>query len=287
MSILTAPGDRAAPPAPRREALMARLLPPQVVTVESFGPWQGDWRHVLHPAEARVVAAAGEKRRQDFASVRECARRAMRTLGVPPAPLLPGPRGEPGWPPGTVGAMTHCTGYRAAALARAGAGIAAVGIDAEPHARLSADVLEMVAGRREQDRLTALDGLWPQVSWGCLLFSVKEAVFKAWYPLALSELGFLEAEVDLWPDPGDCRTGGFTVEVTRPGPFASLAGRWRLAQGLVATATAVAASAVTETPAVSPVSATTSGYDSAIGPPARSPAILPPLLWPIGPLLKG
>ncbi|MFI6662096.1 4'-phosphopantetheinyl transferase [Streptomyces sp. NPDC050523] len=219
---------------------MASLLPPQVVARESFGEWEDDWRRALFPVEARVVDRAMDKRRREFAGVRVQARRALRVLGVPPVPLVPGPRGEPAWPPGIVGAMTHCTGYRAAAVARAEGGVAAVGIDAEPHARLSPEVLEMVAGARERDRLRLLAGSRPEVSWGCLLFSAKETVFKAWYPLARSELGFLEAEVDLWPD-GDGRAGGFTAAVARDGPFAAVSGRWRIARGVVATALAVRA----------------------------------------------
>lgn len=36
------------------------------------------------------------------------------------------------WPDGVVGSMTHCDGYRAAAVAHAGE-VLGVGIDAEPH----------------------------------------------------------------------------------------------------------------------------------------------------------
>ncbi|MFC9537095.1 4'-phosphopantetheinyl transferase [Streptomyces sp. NPDC056975] len=219
--------------------LMGSLLPAHVVARESFGPWAGDWRQALFPAEARIVEAAGDTRRREFTGVRMCARQAMRALQVPPVPMLPGPRGEPGWPPGIVGAMTHCRGYRAAALSRVGAGVAAVGIDAETRVRLSADVLDMVAGTRERSRLAALTRRWPQVSWSCLLFSVKESVFKAWYPLARCELGFLEAEVRLWPDPGGTHAGGFTADLTRPGPFSSVAGRWLLARGVALTALTV------------------------------------------------
>ncbi|MFF1745005.1 MULTISPECIES: 4'-phosphopantetheinyl transferase family protein [Streptomyces] len=220
---------------------MASLLPPQVVAMESFGEWEGDWRRALFPVEARVVDKAMDKRRREFAGVRVLARRSLRVLGVSPVPLVPGARGEPGWPPGVVGAMTHCTGYRAAAAARAEAGVAAVGIDAEPHARLSAEALEMVAGPSEHDHLKLLSERWPEVSWGCLLFSAKEAVFKAWYPLARCELGFLEAEVELWADHD--RAGGFNAAVSRPGPFTAVSGRWRIARGVVATAVTVDATA--------------------------------------------
>src|ERR1700761_6826280 len=85
----------------------------------------------LFPAERACVGAARERRRSEYATVRLCARQAMHRLGLPPSPVLSGPRGEPLWPDGVVGSMTHCEGYRGAVLARAGEYLA-VGIDAEP-----------------------------------------------------------------------------------------------------------------------------------------------------------
>ncbi|HEY3692789.1 MAG TPA: hypothetical protein VGL46_21300 [Pseudonocardiaceae bacterium] len=46
--------------------------------------------------------------------------------------MVPGERRKPVWPPGVVGSLTHCTGYRAAAVAHR-RGVLTVGIDAEPH----------------------------------------------------------------------------------------------------------------------------------------------------------
>ena len=51
--------------------------------------------------------------------------------------------------------MTHCEGYRAAALVRAG-DLASLGIDAEPHAPLPEGVLAAVALPTEADRLRRL-----------------------------------------------------------------------------------------------------------------------------------
>ncbi|MFD8597309.1 4'-phosphopantetheinyl transferase [Kitasatospora sp. NPDC059646] len=225
------------PPAPA--LLLASLLPPHVVAVESFGARGGDWRAGLHPAEIRAMAHAGDKRRREFGEVRVRARQALEALGEPPVALLPGPRGEPRWPRGVVGSMTHCTGYRAAAVARRADGTAGLGVDAEPHAPLADGVLEMVADPAERDHLAALALLRPDVCWGRVLFSVKEAIFKAWYPLARRELDFLEARVRLSVDPGPDPAGGFRATVTVPGPLPTAAGRWRIARGVVASAVEV------------------------------------------------
>ena len=75
----------------------------------------------LFPAEAAIVARAVERRKDEFATIRRCARTALAELGVPAGPILPGVRGAPVWPAGIVGSMTHCVGYRAAAVARSAA----------------------------------------------------------------------------------------------------------------------------------------------------------------------
>jgi len=99
---------------------------------------------VLLPAEEAAVAAAGAKRRTEFAAVRACARRALTNAGLPAGPIPRSQSGAPIWPSGVVGSMTHCKGYRACAIGRAEA-FGAIGIDAEPHEPLPGGVLLMVA----------------------------------------------------------------------------------------------------------------------------------------------
>jgi 4'-phosphopantetheinyl transferase EntD len=148
---------------------------------------------------------------------------------VPAVAIPAGERGAPGWPPGIVGAITHCDGYRAAIVARAEA-YASVGLDAEPGDPLPAGVLDIVSLPAERDQLS---GLPAGVAWDRLLFSAKESVYKAWYPLARRWLDFTECRLDLRPD------GTFAARVLVDGPLAGLTGRWRVAHGLVATVIAV------------------------------------------------
>src|SRR6201988_771014 len=84
------------------------------------------------PEEEPLIAKSVAKRRNEFITVRYCARQALGELGVPPVPILKGDKGEPCWPEGVVGSLTHCTGYRGAVVGR-GAAVRSVGIDAEPH----------------------------------------------------------------------------------------------------------------------------------------------------------
>jgi 4'-phosphopantetheinyl transferase EntD len=108
--------------------VIERLLPSEVAYVEAFG----DLPDVkLFPEEETLIARAVGKRRREFTTARSCARSALAALGVAPMPILPGERGAPQWPPGFVGSITHCAGYRAAAVARS-RDVLTIGVDAEP-----------------------------------------------------------------------------------------------------------------------------------------------------------
>jgi 4'-phosphopantetheinyl transferase EntD len=148
--------------------------------------------------------------------------------------LLRGPRGEPRWPAGVVGSITHCAGYRAAAVA-ASTRAAAIGIDAEPDQSLPDGVLDVIAIPVELPMLRRLAASRPDVSWERMLFSAKESVFKAWYPLAGHSLDFDEAAVafDL--------SGRFTARILVDAAVNVYIGRWLAVDGLVVTGIVVPA----------------------------------------------
>ncbi|MBD0841358.1 MULTISPECIES: 4'-phosphopantetheinyl transferase [unclassified Streptomyces] len=224
--------------------MIEELLPDPVVTVESYSDEESG-PAPLYPEEAAVVARAVEKRRREFAVVRSCARRAMEKLGVPAQPILPGDRGAPRWPAGLAGSMTHCDGYCAAALVRA-TDLASLGIDAEPHEPLPDGVLDAVSLPGERQRIGTLTHDHPAIRWDRLLFSAKESVYKAWFPLTGQWLEFTEADIELRADPGDRHSGTFRAALLVPGPLVGgrrldhFEGRWKVGRGLVATAVTVA-----------------------------------------------
>jgi 4'-phosphopantetheinyl transferase EntD len=217
--------------------VIEELLPPPVSTAEAFVDPPGA---TLFPAEEAVIARAVDKRRREFTTARLCARAALARIRVAPAPILPGERGEPGWPAGVVGSMTHCAGYRAAAVARA-IDVATIGLDAEPNEPLPEGVLATVASPGERAALDELPA-GSAVCWDRLLFSVKESVYKAWFPLCRQWLGFEEAEVTIQP-----ATGSFAARLLVPGPvvagvkLSGFTGRWLSRDGLMVTAIAVLA----------------------------------------------
>jgi 4'-phosphopantetheinyl transferase EntD len=212
------------------------VLPLKVASVDTFEDQLGDG---IFPEEAAVISRAVDKRRREFSTVRSCARLALATLGLEPQPILPDADGAPSWPPGVVGSMTHCDGYRAAAVAWSSQ-IACIGIDAEPHDQLPDEVLGIVATPREQEELIELTDRDPSKCWDRLLFSAKESLYKAWFPLTRTWLGFEDVHVIIAPD-----AGTFVGRLLVPGPIIDgnrldeIPGRWAVRNGLVATAVAV------------------------------------------------
>jgi 4'-phosphopantetheinyl transferase EntD len=195
----------------------------------------------LYPVERAVVENAVQKRRSEFLTGRACARMALAQLGFPAEAVPSGPRGEPRWPDGVVGSITHCEGFRACAVAPADR-ILAIGIDAEPNQPLSPALLPDIALQEERGWLRDLARRAPEVSWDRLLFSAKESIYKAWFPLAGRWLGFEDAVLEV-----DREAGTFFGRLLVPGPvldgqeLRGFQGRWLAADGLLATAVAVPA----------------------------------------------
>jgi 4'-phosphopantetheinyl transferase EntD len=217
--------------------MIESLLPPAVMAVEAFDDGEPA---PLFPEEEASVARAVDKRRYEFATGRRCARVALERLGVAAGPVPVGPNREPVWPAGIVGSITHCTGYRAAAVAR-DTDVAAVGIDAEPHERLPDGLLTAVARPVEVAHLAELGRQHPDVAWDRLLFCAKEAVYKAWFPLTGQWLGFADADITI-----NAADGTFAARLLVPAPDlggrqldGGFTGRWLSRDNLILTAIAV------------------------------------------------
>jgi 4'-phosphopantetheinyl transferase EntD len=217
--------------------VIEEILLPAVAAAEEFGD-RAD--AVLFPAEQAVIARAVERRRREFATGRACARAALARLGHPPVAILPGERGSPDWPPGIVGSITHCAGYRAAAVGKA-AEVLAIGLDAEPDQPLPDGVLGAISLVAERASLGDLARSAPGPNWDRLLFRAKESVYKAWFPLTGRWLGFEQAHITLDP-----AAGTFTARLLVPGrevdgrELTGFEGRWLARDGLILAAICVA-----------------------------------------------
>jgi 4'-phosphopantetheinyl transferase EntD len=189
------------------------------------------------PDEEPLIAKSVVKRRNEFITVRYCARLALGQLGQPSAPILKGEKGEPRWPDGIVGSLTHTAGFRGAVVGRQ-LEVRSVGIDAEPHDVLPDGVLDAISLPAERAELSAAPA---DLHWDRILFCAKEATYKAWFPLTRRWLGFEDAHIVFDVDASGL-SGGFESSIlidpaalSGP-PLIRLHGRWAVDRDLVLTA---------------------------------------------------
>ncbi|MBR0955330.1 4'-phosphopantetheinyl transferase family protein [Bradyrhizobium canariense] len=186
---------------------LASLVPSSAEVMEVFDSTAG----TLLPEEYAALGNVADKRRREFTSGRECAHSALSELGIGPAPILFGAAMEPLWPPGICGSITHCQGYVAAVVARR-VDVHGIGIDAESRRALGAGVFERISLPEERAWIGAATPLLP---WELLLFSAKESVFKVWYPLVGTMLGFRHARIEF-----DSARAGFRAMIHPDAPRA-------------------------------------------------------------------
>lgn len=154
---------------------------------------------LLPPEEQVLVERAVERRRQEFSTGRQLARRLMGSLGLEAGPIPRGPRREPCWPDGVQGSITHADELAAVVVAPA-SGSGAFGIDLERWDRVGDELHRKLFTEPE---LAFLAGGGEELPG--LLFSAKEAGYKATYPLAGKFISFHDAETVLDPASGSFR----------------------------------------------------------------------------------
>jgi 4'-phosphopantetheinyl transferase EntD len=148
----------------------------------------GDEDALLAEEAASIAPVVGARRAS--AAARIVARQLLAQLGHARAPLPKSASGAPIWPAGIAGSLAHDEKVAVAAVGRQ-RDVGSVGIDIEPAVLLPPDMLALIATPQELRKI-ADDPLR-----GKLLFVVKEAVYKAVYPLDRVFLEFHDIEVDL------------------------------------------------------------------------------------------
>lgn len=179
---------------PQPVPIFKPLLPNDAKVFEVLGYSTRHWE--LMPEEAVITNAWQRTRKQEFGAGRSCARRALEALGFAPQPILVGSGREPLFPTGTSGTITHTDDYCAAAVIRC-ADIVSIGIDAEIALPLPANIVKLVLRPEELQMLAQITNQCRAVD--ALVFSIKEAFFKAYFQQVGEYLDFLDARVDLIP----------------------------------------------------------------------------------------
>ncbi len=159
----------------------------------AFGVAGPDESAPLYPQEAACLTTARDARRVEFTLGRLAARRAMRSLGARLGAIPMAPDRSPIWPEGLVGSITHSDGL-AVAVAGYSKDWLGLGIDLEPATGLEVDLIDEIA--RPEERADLGD---QRLLAAKRLFSVKEAAYKAQYPITGVLFGFHALRVS-WAD---------------------------------------------------------------------------------------
>lgn len=183
----------------------------------------------LSLAERTYLENVSQNRKTEFIAGRFCAHEAMELANIPSGHIRIGEKGEPIWPSDIVGSITHSHGYAAAAVARK-ADVLSLGLDAEIDEPLSSKVLRRISNDQEQGWAETVGGVLIQHP-GKVLFSAKEATYKAWYPITHEWLGFREAFIDFHD-----QENTFTVHIRKNGPIREMHGKYVIRKGVIVTA---------------------------------------------------
>jgi len=140
--------------------------------------------HLLPNLALRLaVKGMSLKRRTEFVAGRICADQSLREMGIIAEFPLPVRNRLPVWPHGVSGSISHCS-TMAVAMTAIKSGYSALGVDVEPliDPGIALEIQESVC---RSDELAGLERHMPcRMRSLTMLFSAKEALYKALFPLA-------------------------------------------------------------------------------------------------------
>lgn len=156
--------------------------------VGAVRPINPDDDRCLTEGEARGLERSIPAVRRASGAGRDVARMLCGQLGVPVKEIPRTAERYPLWPSGFVGSISHDRDFAAAVVAPAHR-LRGIGIDIEPAEALQPGICDIVSSRVEMSAFS-------DIPFGDkALFSIKEAVFKAVYPLDGRFLDFHEVAV--------------------------------------------------------------------------------------------
>jgi 4'-phosphopantetheinyl transferase EntD len=172
------------------------------IVIEYQLPDKSDEKQLNEGEIAVIEGSSSLTRRKLFCAGRISAHRALFQLDAKFASiaLLKGESGEPLFPKGIVGSISHCDSLACAAVSKSDS-IKGLGIDVEhSKRRLSARVIERIMSNEEREcykDITKEDSaIWIR------LFCAKEALFKACFQYIKRDFGFSDVSL-LFSSPDD------------------------------------------------------------------------------------
>lgn len=164
------------------------------------GTYEQQSINILLPEEKEIIAYSAVRRQNDFATGRWCTREVLKKMNIINPPILTGPEGEPIWPTGVCGSITH-TKNAYCAVAAFTKDYQSLGIDIESTSR---EISEGVA----KHILTASEEQWllkenkDNQKFLRIIFCAKESIFKLFYPLVKSRFAFSLVSILPIPEAG-------------------------------------------------------------------------------------
>lgn len=158
-----------------------------------------------YPDESAHLAQAAEHRLNEFSAGRDCARRALAGLGCAAQSIRSDADGLPLWPNATLGSISHSRGLCAAVAANTDA-YTCLGLDIEKTNRLSDAAQRRVVHSDESGWVNS------DQKRASLLFSAKEAFYKAQFPKWRSPGNFHDITLSIDESKHEARIQAMTVQ---------------------------------------------------------------------------
>lgn len=189
------------------ESRLDSLCPPGVHSAVS------ESAHNISPfnaAEAAQCADFSNSRRIEFLTSRQCARTALKEQGYSLAELTIDSMGVPQWPKGFTGSITHSRGLCGAVAAKTDASLC-LGLDFERTGRLSSSAAKRVIHPLEASFAADYE------QGAILLFSLKEAFYKAQFPVWAARANFQDLALSINFEAGEAALAYLDASLGRLG----------------------------------------------------------------------
>ena len=158
--------------------------------------------------EIKNTTSYNEKRLNDFATGRFCAKKAIEISGISSIDLLIGLEGKPIWPIDLVGSISHSESLTGAIIASQSDFIS-LGLDIEEIGNVTSDLWDYLFTETEKKFLRGFEDPKKQMEQSTILFSMKESFYKLQNPVTNTFLDFLEVELK-------CTSGRYYLNLLHP-----------------------------------------------------------------------
>jgi 4'-phosphopantetheinyl transferase EntD len=172
---------------------MRKSLTSKVVFVSTNISYNNEYLYRMSSIGIRLppqmVSEAVLKRKCEFAAGRYCAFEALQSLGISiPIDIPVGPNREPVWPANTIGSISHCQGI-AVAVAAHRSDVTYLGVDIEP--LISPEICDQIWHCVVCEKESKFSkGFSSRETFLTVVFSAKEALYKALFPIIKQVVGF-------------------------------------------------------------------------------------------------